>query len=375
MKFLNLILIIILSTKKSEEQNPDEIKKVNVNFTQISNANYKISLICNKNDDCSSIAGIAILTYEYNTSTNSIQQSQIRLPHISLSNNQTIERDIYIPVHDTNLTFISPFKIGQTKVNYTVGNITFNVSMPTIIFTNVTFLSSRGPLKLEFECNNCDSNIFIPEGTEIPDDTFYISNKKNEKAYLRSCTPMNEIKSNFSNIIICIPFSSGNTYYENFYNITNKIGFININISKISSFAGADYYSINNECVSFLSGSPIYYNVNKEKNPTFTLTSKKKINENSLVLFANDTIIHKNQTNSQLISVCNKIDDYTLTCGIDFVHFPHLKQDDEDVNVYYIYEKKYCGFAFTGAVVLSSYSFYIKNWNIGYFLFWFILFF
>ena len=365
MKFLNLILIIILSTKKSEEQ----IQNVQVKLEQISNANCKISLICN--EGCTSLAGIAILAYEY-TSNDIIQQSQIRLSHISLSNNQTIERVIYIPVHDTDLTFKSLFKIGQSNVNNIAENRTFKVTMPTINLTKAEALNN-GPLKIEFNCINCDSRIFIPEGTEIPDDFIYMSNGNNEKVYLRSCTTMNEIKSNLNFDIICFPFSPGNQSYNKIDIINNKFGFININIATNISFAGYQD-SIYKECVSFLSGSPIYYNVNKEKNPTFTLTSKKII-EDDLILLANDTIIYQRENNSTLISVCNKIDNYTLTCGIDFVHFPHLKQDDEDVNVYYIYEKKECGFAFTGAVVLSSYSFYIKNWNIGYFLFWFILFF
>ena len=371
MKFLQtLILIIILHIIKSKIE-------VNVTFTQIENANCKISLTCfyikeNENEeDCTSYAGTAILSYYYESNT---KKSQIRLNHISLSNNQSIERNIYIPVHDLDLNFTS-FKIGNKKVDsFKVNeNNIFKVEMPIINDVNVEVNPkiNNGPVHLIIKCSNCKDSIFIPERTEIPDDTFYLSNGSEFiKTYLRSCTPMNELKSNESSInITCIPFSPGtNIEYSEIHISTNKIGFIKINDIKVN-IPNVLKFSYT-ECESLITGSPIYYNVNKVKNPTFTLTSKKKIDINSLKLLSNDTYIHNQISDStdDKISVCQLIEDeYTLECGIDFIHFPHLKQDDEDVSVYYIYEEKDCGKALTGAVILASNSFYIKN-VIWYFL-------
>ena len=195
--FQNLILIIILSNINSEEIN------VNVTFEQIENANFKITLSC-VNQICSSLVGTAILPYSYDTN----KTSQIRLNHISLAKNAKIERNIYIPVHNKELTFSSPFKIGNKNVNYEGNKITIYAEMPTI--DSIKILNEReGPLILEIQCSKCNEKIFIPEGTEIPDDTFYLSSKKNDKeerAYLRSCTSMSELKSNTSTNITCIPF-------------------------------------------------------------------------------------------------------------------------------------------------------------------------
>ncbi len=369
MKFLQtLILIIILHIIKSKIQ-------VNITFTQIENANCKISLTCfyfkeNENEeDCTSYAGTGILSYTYESN----KKSQIRLNHISLANNQSIERNIYIPVHDLDLNFTS-FKIGNKNVDYKVNeeNI-FKVEMPTINEVKVFEVNTSinyGPVHLKIKCSNCNGSIFIPERTEIPDDTFYLSDDNDISiTYLRSCTPMNELKSNEIVIdVICIPFSPGTEIkYSKIYNSTNKIGFIKINEIKERIPNGLIFSYT--ECESLITGSPIYYNVNKVKNPTFTLSSKKKIDIDTLLLLANDTYIHntKSESTDDKISVCKDIDDYTLECGIDFIHFPHLKQDDEDVSVYYIYEEKDCGKALTGAVVLASNSFYIKN-VIWYFL-------
>ena len=368
MKFFhNLILIIIVTNIKSQP-------KVNVSFTQIENANFKITLKCVQNENCSSLVGTAILPYTYGDN----KTSQIRLNHISLAKNETIERNIYIPVHNIQLIFKSSFKIGNNNVNYEIENKSLTVIMPKIIITTILPINNiQGrALNISLNCSTCNESIFIPEGTEIPDDTFYLSNNENKTSYLRSCTSMSELKSNNISInIICIPFSPGNVTYNKFFNSTNKIGFINIEISSLYTTFNEYKNSLYTECESLLSGSPIHYNVNKEKNPTFTLTSQKKIEENTnIVLLANDTYIY-NFTNSNeggTISVCTKNDDYTLECGIDLVHFPHLKQDDNDVSVYYIYEEKSCGKAFTGAVVLASNSFYIKNLNWYFLLFCFL---
>ncbi len=268
--FQNLILIIILSNINSEDI------KVNVTFEQIENANFKITLSCVSKQYCSSLVGTAILPYFYDTN----KKSQIRLNHISLANNQTIERNIYIPVHDTELNFTS-FKIGNKNVDYKVNeeNI-FKVEMPTINEVKVFEVNTSinyGPVHLKIKCSNCNGSIFIPERTEIPDDTFYLSDDNDISiTYLRSCTPMNELKSNEIVIdVICIPFSPGTEIkYSKIYNSTNKIGFIKINEIKERIPNGLIFSYT--ECESLITGSPIYYNVNKVKNPTFTLTSKKK---------------------------------------------------------------------------------------------------
>ena len=101
-------------------------------------------------------------------------------------------------------------------------------------------------------------------------------------------------------------FSPGTIRYDQLSKSRDKIGFININISS-SVFTGYEN-SLYTECESFLSGSPIHYNVNKEKNPTFTLTSQKKIeNDTKLALLANDTYIYNKKGG---INDCTKNDDY-----------------------------------------------------------------
>ena len=348
MKSLVLVFLIIPNLIISDSPT------LNVTLTQIENwiVELKITQVCSVS--CKTLRGTLVIPYKFNK--NSIDmKKQIRINSISIYDNSSIIRNVSIPVYDTELTMENKGNVGNTEVEINPFSIT--VEMPKI--TNVQAESINGPIKVILTCGNCNSYIVIPEGTEVPDDSFKIEDTKGENyTFLRSCTSIQKkITSNTPFNITCIPFSPGTIQYNTIFSVIDKIGFIHVGKNLSNNIA---YKSNYKDCESLLHGNPIYYDINSEINPTFTLTSPYKIEDTKDLpfLFANDTYIQRKE-NIELCDI-NPSNKYEIICGVDFIHFPHFKQDENDSSVYFIYEEKTCGKAFTGVIVISSNQSFIK---------------
>ena len=346
MKSLLLVFLIIPNLIISDTP------KLNITLTQIENwiVELKITQACS--DSCRTLRGTLVIPYNFTKNSNNMKK-QIRINSISIFDT-TIIRNVSIPVYDTELTMENKGKVGNTDVEINPFSIT--VEMPKI--SNVQAESVNGPIKVILTCGNCNSYIVIPEGTEVPDDSFKIEDTKGENyTFLRSCTSIQKkITSNTPFNITCIPFSPGTIQYNTIFSVIDKIGFIHVGKNLSNNIA---YKSNYKDCESLLHGNPIYYDINSEINPTFTLTSPSKIeNDNDIpFLFANDTYIRNNKINLCNINPNNK---FEIICGVSFINFPHFKQDEDDSSVYFIYEEAKCGKAFTGVIVISSNQSFIK---------------
>ena len=347
MKSLLLVFLIIPNLIISDTP------KLNITLTQIENWIVELKITQDCSDSCRTLRGTLVIPYNFTKNSNELKK-QIRINSISIFDT-TIIRNVSIPVYDTELTMEKEGKVGSTVVEIIADSIT--VMMPNI--TNVRGENlNNGPIKVILDCGNCNSSIVIPEGTEVPDDTFKIIGEGNNYTFLRSCTPIQKkITSNTSFNITCIPFSPGIFEYNKIANAIDKMGFIHIKNNTENS--GLSYKSGYKDCESLLHGNPIYYDINSEINPTFTLTSPSKIeNDNDIpFLFANDTYIRNNKINLCNINPNNK---FEIICGVSFINFPHFKQDEDDSSVYFIYEEAKCGKAFTGVIVISSNQSFIK---------------
>ena len=345
MKSLLLVFLIIPNLIISDTP------KLNITLTQIENWIVELKITQDCSDSCITLRGTLVIPYKFKKNSNEMKK-QIRINSISIYDNSSIIRNVSIPVYDTKLTMENQGKVGNTVVEIIANSIT--VEMPNI--TNVRGENlNDGPIKVILDCGNCNSSIVIPEGTEVPDDTFKIIGENNNYTFLRSCSSIQKkITSQKSFNITCIPFSSKNFIYHSIGADSNKIGFIHL--IKKSENINKNYNSRYKDCESLLHGNPIYYDINSQINPTFTLTSPSEL-EVIPFLYANDTYIQNNKTN---LCEINKENKHEIICGVDFIRFPHFKQDEDDSSVYFIYEEKNCGKAFTGVIVISSNQSFIK---------------
>ena len=352
MKSLLLVFLIIPNLIISDTP------KLNITLTQIENwiVELKITQACS--DSCRTLRGTLVIPYNFTKNSNNMKK-QIRINSISIFDT-TIIRNVSIPVYDTELRMEKEGKVGNDDVEIIANPIT--VEMPNI--TTVQGENhNNGPIKVILTCGNCNSYIVIPEGTEVPDDTFKIIGNSNNYTFLRSCSSIQKkITSQKPFNITCIPFSSGNFLYNSISADKNKIGFIHLVTN--SNNIDKNYYSSYKDCESLLHGNPIYYDINSQINPTFTLTSPSEL-EVIPLLYANDTYIQNNKTN---LCEINKENKHEIICGVDFIRFPHFKQDEDDSSVYFIYEEKKCGKAFTGVIVISSNQTFIKAGIFSFFL-------
>ncbi len=342
MKSLLLVFLIIPNLIISDSPT------LNVTLRQIENWIVELKITQDCSNSCRTLRGTLVIPYNF-TKENKIKK-QIRINSISIFDT-TIIRNVSIPVYDTELTMEKEGKVGNTDVKINADSIT--VEMPNISNIQAESLHN-GPIKVILTCGNCNSSIVIPEGTEIPDDSFKIEgNNGGIYTFLRSCTSIQKkITSDKPFYITCIPFSPGIIAYDTIFSVIDKIGFIHVRKNLTNNL---NYKSNYKECESLLHGNPIYYDINSEINPTFTLTSPSKIEkkENIPFLFANDTYI-KNLCDT------NPNNKFEIICGVNFIHFPHFKQDEDDSSVYFIYEEAKCGKAFTGVIVISSNQSFIK---------------
>ncbi len=343
MKSLLLVFLIIPNLIISDSPT------LNVTLRQIENWIVELKITQDCSNSCRTLRGTLVIPYNF-TKENKIKK-QIRINSISIFDT-TIIRNVSIPVYDTELTMEKEGKVGNTDVKINADSIT--VEMPNISNIQAESLHN-GPIKVILTCGNCNSSIVIPEGTEIPDDSFKIEgNNGRIYTFLRSCTSIQKkITSDKPFYITCIPFSPGIIEYDTIFSVIDKIGFIHVGKNLNNNL---NYKSNYKECESLLHGNPIYYDINSEINPTFTLTSPSEL-ETIPFLFANDTYIQNEKTNSCQINPDNK---FEIICGVTFITFPHFKQDEDDSSVYFIYEKASCGKAFTGVIVISSNQSFIK---------------
>ena len=340
MKSLLLVFLIILNLIISDTP------KLNITLTQIENWIVELKITQDCSDSCITLRGTLVIPYTF-IKEKTINK-KIRINSISIFDDSTIIRNVSIPVYDTKLTMKNEGKVGNTDVKINANSIT--IVMPKISSVGAEGIK-KGAIKLIMNCDICNSSIE--------------KNKKNY-AFLRSCTPIQKkITSNTSFNIFCIPFSPGIIEYNLIANATDKIGFIHI--EKIIENGGFSYNSGYKDCESLLHGNPIYYDINSEINPTFTLTSPSKIEDDTDIpfLFANDTYIHNNMAKSCFVDPDNK---FEIICGVTFIHFPHFTQDENDSSVYFIYEETKCGKAFTGVIVISSNQSFIKAGIFSFFL-------
>ena len=66
-----------------------------------------------------------------------------------------------------------------------------------------------------------------------------------------------------------------------------------------------------------------------------------------------------NSTNITNECFINNINEKEIICNVDSNKYIYFKNKDE--NIYYIYEKKFCGDAFTGIMVYVENGNFIKN--------------
>ena len=328
--------------------NNSNILTVYIELTQF-NSNIKVRL--NQTSNISSSYGIISLPYSYEYN-NIIINRTLNLGSLTLTN-EVISLIIPFFIYDTTLTFENTtINVGNDNWNLQYSNNKIIINTP-LIKVNNSYTNNNFSIILELYCENCDENNAITKGKKIPDYTFFITDKENLNiSYLISCSYLPNINSNSSFNISCIPFSTGDITYYNVKSNYLKNGFLIIN--ETNNSLSSSYKSNRDNCESLLNGDSIFFDSNdKEKNYSFILNSPFNITED------NFPILYSNSTNITNECFINNINEKEIICNVDSNKYIYFKNKDE--NIYYIYEKKFCGDAFTGIMVYVENGNFIKN--------------
>ena len=330
---------------------------VNIELTQ-ANSSIKVSL---KQTTEYSSHGIISLPYTY-IKNNKIISSKLNLGSLTLTN-EIISLIIPFSIYDTELTFKNndTITVGNDNWELIYSNDKISIKTPLILLNN-SYTNNNASIILELYCGTCNESNIINKDKKIPDYTFFMTDdsEKLNITYLVSCSNFPIINSNVSFNISCIPFSPSNIiHYTHIYSNYSKIGFLIINQTNKQ----INYKSNFNNCESLLNGDSIFYDSNdKDTNYFFTLNSPVEIKDDN---FPN---IYSNSTNITNDCYINSKKNYQIICKINDNHFSYSK-NDKDNNIYYIYEKKFCGNAYTGIMVSVGNGNFITNSVLLLFLF------
>ena len=340
-------IFIFLLFKKFKSNN----LTVNIELIQV-NSSIKVNL---KQLTNYSSHGIIILPYSY--SNNSTNESitinrKLNLGSLTLTE-EVISVIIPFSIYDIELTFPnSTINVGNDKWDLKYSNNTIKINTPLIKLDDV-YSNNNASIILELHCDTCNENNIINKDKKIPDYTYYIidNSEKVNISYLISCTNFPIINSKEVFNISCIPFSPGNITYNTIKSDYLQNGFLIIDESE----KNINYKSNFNNCESFLNGDSIFYDSNNNETIYFIiLKSPIKITDDNL------PYLYSNSTNITNVCNINSKNDYEIICNVNDNNFIYYK-NNKDYNFYYIYEKKYCGYAYTGIMVSVGNENFIKK--------------